>query len=394
VSCMHPRMSPIVLSKTHLSTLGYHNTIPSVIPTIVPTFTAPSVSFHTSDVVERARQSTRIRKRKVDLANKKKKEERLRKNPPPIPKKVRLMLISKGLGSKPRPWRQPDNKPFPVDTAWAESFHTWARLEVEEALECLRESCHPTMLNMPDTIVWAKLEFNLQNVKKDKYIDGFSKMVPVYNPFERGVAQKNVLAFCKQPDEIKAAEAAGASKAGGSELVEDIVKGKMDVSDFDYFLATEEMAAEMKPLVGILRDKFPKKNLGSVSNDIAKLVQTFSHGMQVRVIKPQETLGYEQDPSYGYAEVQIGRLNQTTKEIEGNLTTLLETLREGAPKRKTGGFVTRCQFYVEGPLKSKLSIVHELVDDEKYKKHLQEIDAQTNKTIDAKLETIKEEVEN
>ena len=49
---------------------------------------APMCGLHTSEVVERARQSTRIRKKKINDANKKKKEERLRKNPPPIPKKV------------------------------------------------------------------------------------------------------------------------------------------------------------------------------------------------------------------------------------------------------------------------------------------------------------------
>ena len=96
---------------------------------------APMCGLHTSEVVERARQSTRIRKKKINDANKKKKEERLRKNPPPIPKKVglvagaffhrigpqvQLMLISKGLGKDPRPWRRPDNKPFPVDDVWAE----------------------------------------------------------------------------------------------------------------------------------------------------------------------------------------------------------------------------------------------------------------------------------
>merc|ERR1719435_586435 len=104
----------------------------------------PACPLHTSNVVERARQSTRI---------KKKKQERLRKNPPPLPKKVQLMLKSKGLGSKPQPWRQPDKKAFPEDSAWCEFYHTWARLEVEEAMEFLRESYHPTMYNIPDGLV-------------------------------------------------------------------------------------------------------------------------------------------------------------------------------------------------------------------------------------------------
>ena len=56
----------------------------------------------------------------------------------------------------------------------------------------------------------------------------------------------------------------------------------------------------------------------------------------------------------------------------GNLTTILETLRESAPKRAHGGFVTRCELYIEKGLKSKFSIIHDLVDDERYKKYIKE----------------------
>merc|ERR550539_1421532 len=342
--------------------------------------------LHTSAVLERARQSTRIKKRKQNLANKQKKEERLRKNPPPLPKKIQLMLKAKGLSAKPKPWRQLDLRPFPTDTAWSERQHSWARLDVSEAVDCLREHCHPTMLNMPNCLVWAKLEFNMANVKKDKYIEGFTKMVPIYHPYERGVAEKHILVFCKTPEEIKLAEEAGAKKAGGSDLVQDILKGKTDVSDFDHFLATEEMALELKPLLGILRDKFPKKNLGNVSNDIEKLIKTFSHGMLMSVKKPARTLGYEEDPSYAIADVTLGRLSQPDNEIKGNLTTILETLKEGAPKRASGGFVTRCELYIEGPLKCKFSIHHDLVDDEKYRNYVKSKASQK-----PQLETIREE---
>ena len=47
---------------------------------------------------------------------------------------------------------------------------------------------------------------------------------------------------------------------------------------------------------------------------------------------------------------------------------------------------------MEGPLKATFSIVHDLVDDEKYKTHLAEEDKSVK--VDTKLETIKEEVEN
>ena len=71
-----PRLTPVLVS-AHLNL------------NLAPIIT-PICALHTSDVVERARQSTRIRKKKINDANKKKKEERLRKNPPPIPKKVKI----------------------------------------------------------------------------------------------------------------------------------------------------------------------------------------------------------------------------------------------------------------------------------------------------------------
>ena len=61
--------------------------------------------FHTSVALERARQVTRAKKRKLTLANIKKKAERLKKNPKPIAKKVELMLKSMGLWGPPKPIR-------------------------------------------------------------------------------------------------------------------------------------------------------------------------------------------------------------------------------------------------------------------------------------------------
>ena len=62
-------------------------------------------SLHTTSVVERARQMTRVRKRKIALRNKRAKEIRLAKNPPGLPLKVQLMLKQKGLFGTPPPLR-------------------------------------------------------------------------------------------------------------------------------------------------------------------------------------------------------------------------------------------------------------------------------------------------
>jgi len=356
-----PRLIPVLASASP----SYQINLPPMI--------TPMCALHTSDVVERARQSTRIRKKKINDANKKKKEERLRKNPPPIPKKVQLMLISKGLGREPRPWRRPDNKPFPVDDVWAErNWHTWPRFSVTEAVLMLREHHHPTMLNMPDALVWVRLELNMQGSKKEKFIDAFSVMTPVAHPFERGVAEKSVLVFVQNPDAAKAAEAAGAARVGGLELVEDIAKGKVDVAEIDHFIAHEDMMTELKPLLGVLREKMPKKIAGTVGTNLDQMVKTFGHGMSVSVVKPKQTLGMAEDPSFAFCELQVGRLTMEPSQIEANLEKALEVIREKKPSKRAGGWITRAQLYCEGPCKSKFDVHHDLVDDQKYKDHIAE----------------------
>merc|ERR1712059_129064 len=158
--------------------------------------------------------------------------------------------------------------------------------------------------------------------------------------------EKQILVFAKDPEALKEAEIAGAARCGGLDLVEDIAKGRVEVVDIDHFLAHEDIEKELKPLIGILREKMPKKQLGTVSKDLSKLVKTFANGMEVSVIKPKTTLGYADDPTYGFAELQVGRLNMENVAISGNLMTAISTLREKMPKRE-GGWVTRCQLYVE-----------------------------------------------
>jgi hypothetical protein len=43
------------------------------------------------------------------------------------------------------------------------------------------------------------------------------------------------------------------------------------------------LGSELKPLLGILREKFPKKVLGTVGPDLGRLVKTFANGHLVQV---------------------------------------------------------------------------------------------------------------
>ena len=46
-----------------------------------------------------------------------------------------------------------------------------------------------------------------------RYLEPFNKMVPIFHPFERGVAEKVILAFAQDPEAQKAAREAGAARA-------------------------------------------------------------------------------------------------------------------------------------------------------------------------------------
>ena len=59
----------------------------------------------------------------------------------------------------------------------------------------------------------------------------------------------------------------------------------------DYFLCHEDLAGQMKQLVGLLRDKLPKISEGTVGSDISRMVKTFARGMFVDVVKPKPMLG-------------------------------------------------------------------------------------------------------
>ena len=84
--------------------------------------------IHTTAILERARPGTRVRKRKQVLKDIKAKAERLRKNPPPIPYKVELMLKSKGLWGPPKPLREPDKDlPFPKDDVYFSKDYAYKR---------------------------------------------------------------------------------------------------------------------------------------------------------------------------------------------------------------------------------------------------------------------------
>ncbi|CAB4059860.1 RP-L1 [Lepeophtheirus salmonis] len=272
---------------------------------------APSYSrkgtIHLGSSLEAARRMTRDRKRKIALANKKKKEDRLRRNPPPLPYKLELMLKSKGLWDN-RHLRDKDENPVPVDDVFSLQIFTWPRYSIKEAIEKLRDFYDPTMFDNPNALVKAKIEFRMIG----------SKEIP----------SKTVCIFVPDEESKKIAVDAGASLAGGEDLIMDISKGRVDVSDIEYFLAHEDMVLSLKPLTGQLRDKVPRKQEGTLGNNIEYMVKTFTNGQKISIKKVPPSLLVEDEPDYGYCIVEFGRLQMDIEKLEDNINGILLALSE------------------------------------------------------------------
>ena len=215
--------------------------------------------FHTSSALHHGRKFARDRREKIARKNKLLKEARLAKNPPPIPHKVQLMLAAKGLGGPPRPIREKDDKTFVADNVYFIDDCAWKRWKFEEAINELRLNNHPSFAySNPEGLVMAKIEFNLRANKKDNYLDGFTKMVPITHAYDRGVPDRNICAFVTSDEMGNAAVEAGAFKTGGEEFIKELSKGRIDVSDIDHFVAHEDILGSVNVLAGVLRDKQPK----------------------------------------------------------------------------------------------------------------------------------------
>ncbi|XP_030035467.2 50S ribosomal protein L1 [Manduca sexta] len=225
-------------------------------------------------------------------------------------------------------------KPLPVDDVYLLKYYRWVVYTVEDAVKAHQETHHPTMFNVPDALVYAKIEFNMEAAKKNRYIDGFVKLSLLPHPFPRD-EERTILVFCKNPDLARDTVAAGATMAGGGEIIKKIQDGQIKLSDYDYIVAHPNILTELVPIRGLMKKRFPNVRSGTLDPNLTELVKKFAGGIQYRLMKD------EVQPNYGCIEVPIGRLNMEPKQIADNVDVLLKDMQLMRPRRD-GLFITRC----------------------------------------------------
>ncbi len=139
---------------------------------------------------------------------------------------------------------------------------------------------------------------------------------------------KNVrVAVFAQGDKAKEAEAAGADVVGSDDLVEKISGGFLD---FDATVATPDMMSKVGRLGKILgtRGLMPNPKLGTVTNDVAKVVSELKAGK----------VEYRAD-KFGIAHVAIGKASFDELALAQNYGAVLDEIVRAKPASAKGRYI-------------------------------------------------------
>jgi large subunit ribosomal protein L1 len=165
------------------------------------------------------------------------------------------------------------------------------------------------------------VHLNLDTKKTDQQFRGNFSM-----PHGTG-RDVRVIVFVDDGDKVQAAQAAGAVKAGGEDVVNEVLNGFMD---FDIAIATPKMMRLVGKLGKVLgpRGLMPSPKAGSVTDDVAKAVGEFKGGK----------IEYRADAA-GNVQVRVGTAKFDEKQLAENVSAFLEHVAEHRPSSVKGEFI-------------------------------------------------------
>ncbi len=136
-----------------------------------------------------------------------------------------------------------------------------------------------------------------------------------------------VIVFCDDGDKVQGALAAGAVKAGGDDLVNEVSAGFMD---FDIAISTPKMMRSVGKLGKVLgpRGLMPSPKSGSVTEDVVTAVNEFKGGK----------IEFRADPA-GNVHVRVGHIEFEDAKIADNVNAFLRHVVEHRPSSVKGEFV-------------------------------------------------------
>ncbi|XP_017036969.1 large ribosomal subunit protein uL1m [Drosophila kikkawai] len=279
--------------------------------------------LHLSAVSEAARKGTREKARKKKVKVEVKKVGFIPHNQ--RNKKVNVKRADRHVDDS---WKQ-----VPKDDCYVGRYYRWPVYSVAEAIQCHRETHHPSMYNVPRAPLNVDIELDMQAEKTTRFVDNFQRMAMIPHRFEHGEERK-IIVFTKGNSEVLEAREAGASLVGGVELIKDITGGELLLSDYQYVIAHPNILAELVALRGLMKRKFPNPKSETLGTNLAEMIVKFSSGISYSASKDE----YQQN--FGLITACVGTLDMDAGKLEENIQHLLQDVNTMRPKRE-GRFITR-----------------------------------------------------
>lgn len=197
-----------------------------------------------------------------------------------------------------------------------------------------------------DETVEASIRLGIDTRKADQNVRG-SISLP------HGTGKSVRVAVFAEGEKAREAEEAGADVVGGDELVAAIQAGNID---FDAAIATPPMMAKVGRIGKILgpRGLMPNPKLGTVTMDVAKMVQELKAGR----------VEYRAD-RYGIVHVPMGRVSFSVEDLVENYGALITEILRVKPSSAKGKYVKSVAFSsTMGPgVKVDPTMVRNLLED-------------------------------
>ncbi|XP_016987090.1 50S ribosomal protein L1 [Drosophila rhopaloa] len=279
--------------------------------------------LHLSAVSEAARKGTREKARKKKVKVEVKKVGFIPHNQ--RNKKINVKRADKHVDDS---WKQ-----VPKDDCYVGRYYRWPVYSVQEAIQCHRETHHPSMYNVPNAPLNVDIELNMQAEKITRFVDNFQRMAMIPHKFDHGEDRK-IIVFTKGNNEVLEAREAGASLVGGVELIKDITSGELLLSDYQYVIAHPNILAELVALRGLMKRKFPNPKSETLGTNLGEMIVKFSSGISYSAAKDE----YQQN--FGLITARVGTLDMDAQKLEDNIKYLLQDINTMRPKRE-GRFITR-----------------------------------------------------
>lgn len=218
------------------------------------------------------------------------------------------------------------SEPPEDDVFFAEKFRK-KRFSLEEILEFHRQVAHPHVLNKPDTLISATIELNLKmKIKKKKFIENISSTVCLPHPFQYEIRPRRIIALCKNEEDQEKAREAGASSAGGLDIVNLLKTNQLTQRDFNHIVSHNDFLLDFASVKGMkAQPYFPSKQRGNFGDDIVQLVKYFKDGIDYSLKKSID------EPEYGFIDCYFGKLNMTNDQLRENLIELFNHVSRFKP---------------------------------------------------------------